>query len=98
MTYTNLGKTGMRVSRICLGTMTFGYTLDEKESRVLMDRALELGINYFDTANVYGAGRSEKIVGEAVRERRDEVVIASKVFWSFKRPKLAGLSRSSLRS
>lgn len=84
MNYTKLGKTGINVSKICLGTMTFGYTIDEKESHVLIQRALELGINFFDTANVYGRGRSEKILGAAIKDRREEVVIASKVFWSFR--------------
>ena len=93
MEYTKLGKTGIRVSRICLGTMTFGYTLDEKESRVLIDRALELGINFFDTANVYGRGRSEEILGAAIKDRREELVIASKVFWSHRHPPAEGLSR-----
>jgi aryl-alcohol dehydrogenase (NADP+) len=93
MKYTLLGKTGIKVSRICLGTMTFGYTLKEKESRVLIDRAIELGINFFDTANVYGGGRSEEIVGAALKERRDQVIIASKVFWSRRQPQAEGLSR-----
>ncbi len=94
MKYTKLGNTGIPVSKICLGTMTFGYTVDEKESNVLLQRALELGINFFDTANVYGRGRSEEILGAAIKERRSEVVIASKVFWSFSQPQAAGLSRS----
>lgn len=94
MEYTLLGKTGIRVSRICLGTMTFGYLLDEKESRSLIERALELGINFFDTANVYGRGRSEEILGAAIKDRRDEVIIASKVFWSHRQPQAEGLSRS----
>ena len=94
MKYTKLGKTGINVSKICLGTMTFGYKVDEKESHVLIQRALELGINFFDTANVYGRGRSEEILGAAIKDRREEVVIASKVFWSFRQPHAAGLSRA----
>jgi aryl-alcohol dehydrogenase-like predicted oxidoreductase len=94
MEYTLLGRTGVKVSRICLGTMTFGYVLDEKESRLLIEKAVELGINFFDTANVYGRGRSEEILGAALKDRRDEVVIASKVFWSHRRPQAEGLSRS----
>jgi diketogulonate reductase-like aldo/keto reductase len=94
MKFTKLGKTGIEVSKICLGTMTFGYTVDEKGSNVLIQRALELGINFFDTANVYGRGRSEEILGTAIKERRADVVIASKVFWSFSQPQAAGLSRS----
>jgi aryl-alcohol dehydrogenase-like predicted oxidoreductase len=94
MEYTLLGKTGIKVSRICLGTMTFGYILEEKESRALIERAIELGINFFDTANVYGGGRSEEILGAALKDRRDEVIIASKVFWSHRQPQAEGLSRS----
>ena len=94
MKFTKLGKTGITVSKICLGTMTFGYTVDEKESNSLIQRALELGINFFDTANVYARGRSEEILGTAIKECRAEVVIASKVFWSFSQPKASGLSRS----
>ena len=67
MKYTKLGKTGITVSKICLGTMTFGYTIDEKKSNALIQRALELGINFFDTANVYGRGRSEEILGTAIK-------------------------------
>lgn len=98
MKYTKLGKTGITVSKICLGTMTFGYTIDEKKSNALIQRALELGINFFDTANVYGRGRSEEILGTAIKERRQEVVIASKVFWSFSQPKASGLSRSFVQN
>ncbi len=94
MKFTKLGKTGINVSKICLGTMTFGYTVDEKESNSLIQRALELGINFFDTANVYARGRSEEILGAAVKERRAGVVIASKVFWSFSQPQAEGLSRA----
>ncbi len=94
MKYTKLGKTGINVSKICLGTMTFGYTVDEKESKMLIRKALEAGINFFDTANVYARGCSEIILGEALKERREEVVIASKVFWSFRPPYTSGLSRS----
>lgn len=94
MQYTTLGKTGMRVSRICLGTMTFGWRVDEATARAIIDRAIALGINFFDTANVYGRGRSEEVLGAAVKDKRDEVIIASKVFWSFKRPDSSGLSRA----
>jgi 1-deoxyxylulose-5-phosphate synthase len=89
MDYINLGKTGLKVSRLCLGCMTYGvpergahpWTLDEEASRPFIARALELGINFFDTANVYSDGTSEEIVGRALRDmaRRDEVVIATKV-------------------
>jgi 1-deoxyxylulose-5-phosphate synthase len=89
MDYINLGKTGLKVSRLCLGCMTYGvpergshpWSLDEEASRPFIARALELGINFFDTANVYSDGTSEEIVGRALRDmaRRDEVVIATKV-------------------
>jgi aryl-alcohol dehydrogenase-like predicted oxidoreductase len=74
--------------------MTFGWLLDEQESRAIIERAIELGINFFDTANIYGRGRSEEILGEALKERREQVVISSKVFWSFRHPQAAGLSRA----
>ena len=89
MEYVKLGRTGMTVSRICLGCMSYGdpaggthpWSLDEEASRPFFIRALELGINFFDTANVYSAGSSEEIVGRALAEltARDEVVIATKV-------------------
>ena len=102
MEYQNLGKSGIKVSRICLGTMTYGSTkwrdwvLDEEESRPFIKRALELGINFFDTADAYSLGVSEEIVGRALKDfaRRDEVVIASKVFFSMgDKPNQGGLSR-----
>src|SRR2546423_10309628 len=90
MDYVRLGQTGLKVSRLCLGCMTFGvpdrgahpWTLDEERSRPIIRRALELGVNFLDTANTYSDGTSEEIVGRAVRDfaRRDEVVIATKVF------------------
>jgi aryl-alcohol dehydrogenase-like predicted oxidoreductase len=89
MDYTNLGATGLQVSRVALGCMSFGdpgrgshpWTLDEEQSRPLIQQALEAGINFFDTANVYSAGSSEEIVGRALAEygHRDELVIATKV-------------------
>jgi aryl-alcohol dehydrogenase-like predicted oxidoreductase len=88
MKYTNLGKTGLKVSRICLGCMSYGlkereWALDEEQSRPFIKRALELGINFFDTANMYGNGASEEVTGRALRDfaKRDEVVIATKVFF-----------------
>lgn len=93
MQYSHLGRTGLVVSRICLGTMTFGWLLAEKEAKALIKRAIDLGINFFDTANIYGRGRSEEILGAAVKDRREEVVISSKVFWSVRQPQAAGLSR-----
>ena len=89
MQYTRLGKTGLNVSRICLGCMSYGvpergthpWSLPEAESRPFIARALELGINFFDTANVYSDGTSEEILGRAVRDfaSRDELVIATKL-------------------
>ncbi len=90
MEYVRLGYTGLKVSRICLGCMSFGvpnniwpWVLDEDQSRTIIKRALELGINFFDTANVYSDGTSEEILGRALKDfaKRDEVVIATKVFF-----------------
>ncbi|MES0361024.1 MAG: aldo/keto reductase [Anaerolineales bacterium] len=102
MHYKNLGKSGLKVSRICLGTMTYGtsqwrdWVLDESESRPFIERALELGINFFDTADAYSLGISEEILGRALKDftRREEVVIASKVFFPMgDKPNQGGLSR-----
>jgi aryl-alcohol dehydrogenase-like predicted oxidoreductase len=102
MQYVNLGKTGLKVSRICLGMMSYGtpqwhdWVLDEQESRPFIRRALEMGINYFDTADLYSNGVSEEVTGRALRDfaRRDEVVIASKVFFpTGEGPNQRGLSR-----
>ncbi len=89
MTHTRLGRTGLKVSRICLGTMTYGskkwrdWVIEEAEARPFFERALELGINFFDTADVYSNGVSEEIVGRAIRALvpdREDVVIATKCF------------------
>jgi aryl-alcohol dehydrogenase-like predicted oxidoreductase len=107
MEYITLGRTGTKVSRICLGCMTFGepgrgrhsWTLPAEESLPIIRRALEAGINFFDTANSYSDGSSEEIVGAALREyaRRDEVVIATKVFNRMKPgPNGGGLSRKAI--
>jgi aryl-alcohol dehydrogenase-like predicted oxidoreductase len=88
MQYVNLGKTGLKVSRLCLGMMTYGtskwrdWVLDEEESRPFVKRALEFGINFFDTADMYSVGVSEEVTGRALRDfaRRDQVIIASKVY------------------
>jgi len=87
MEYTHLGRTGLKISRLCLGTMNFGPETPEEESFAIMDRALDLGINFFDTANVYGgkvgAGATEQIIGRWLAQgggRRDRIVLASKVF------------------
>jgi len=78
MDYVNLGKQGVKVSRLCLGTMMFGGATDEAESIRIMHRALDDGLNFFDTADVYNAGESEVVVGKAIRDRRDQVVLATK--------------------
>jgi len=105
MDYVNFGNTGMKVSRLCLGCMTYGDTswrgwvLDETAARPYLARALELGINFFDTANVYSQGVSEEILGRAMRDmaRRDEVVIATKVHGVMgKSPNQRGLSRKAI--
>jgi len=73
-----LGKTDLRVSRVCLGTMTFGAQADEAAARAMVEFCLDRGVNFFDTANLYNTGASETILGRALRGRRDQVVIASK--------------------
>jgi 1-deoxyxylulose-5-phosphate synthase len=107
MLTTKLGRTGLEVSRICLGCMTFGapdrgmhsWTLDEEKSRPIIRKALEMGINFLDTANTYSDGTSEEIVGRAVKDftRREDVVIATKVFNRMRPgPNGAGLSRKAI--
>jgi len=87
MEYKNLGRTGLRVSRLCLGTMNFGPFTSEADSFKIMDHALELGINFFDTANVYGwktgEGVTENIIGSWISQggaRREQIVLATKVY------------------
>ncbi|MEJ2265803.1 MAG: aldo/keto reductase [Anaerolineales bacterium] len=87
MEYTNLGRTGLKVSRLCLGTMNFGPLTEEEDSHAIMDKTLEAGINFFDTANVYGwktgEGITEKIVGRWLAQgggRREQIVLATKVY------------------
>lgn len=105
MEQVRLGGTGLKVSRLCLGCMTFGsptwrpWVLDEAASRPIIARALELGVTYFDTADMYSQGVGEQVVGRALRDfaRRDEVVIATKVFYPMSdRPNDRGLSRHHL--
>jgi aryl-alcohol dehydrogenase (NADP+) len=106
MEYTNLGSTGLKVSRICLGCMTYGskkwrdWVLDEEASRPFLRRALELGINFFDTADVYSLGVSEEILGRAMKDfgpPRDQVVIATKVYGVMgDAPNQRGLSRKHI--
>jgi 1-deoxyxylulose-5-phosphate synthase len=106
MEYVNLGSTGLKVSRICLGTMTYGskkwreWVLEEKESLPFYRRAIEAGINFFDTADVYSLGASEEITGRALKEygpSRDKIVIATKVFNAMgSDPNQKGLSRKHI--
>src|SRR6266550_3129394 len=105
MDYVRLGSSGLRVSRICLGTMTYGtpswrsWVLDETESRPFFKRAIERGINFFDTADMYSRGASEEVVGRALKAyaSRDQVVIATKAFYAMgDGPNDRGLSRKHL--
>ncbi|HSN86436.1 MAG TPA: aldo/keto reductase [Thermoanaerobaculia bacterium] len=105
MDYINLGRTGLKVSRICLGCMSYGdpawrdWVLSDEDSRPFIHRALELGINFFDTADMYSRGVSEEVVGRALRDfaRRDEVVLATKVFFPLgDGPNNRGLSRKHI--
>jgi aryl-alcohol dehydrogenase-like predicted oxidoreductase len=102
MEYKNLGNSGIKVSRICLGMMTYGtsqwrdWVLDEEDSRPFIQKALEQGINFFDTADAYSLGVSEEVLGRAIKDfaRREEVVIATKVFFAMgEKPNQGGLSR-----
>lgn len=106
MEYTRFGNTGMTVSRLCLGTMTYGtpterwpWALNEEQSRPFIQKALELGFNFFDTADIYTAGASEEVVGRALKDfaKRDEYVIATKVFNPMgPSPNQKGLSRKHI--
>ena len=107
MEYTKLGKTGLEVSRICLGCMTYGdpnkgthaWSLKEEDSRPLLKQAIEAGINFLDTANTYSNGSSEEIVGRAIKDfaRREDIVLATKVFNRMRPgPNGAGLSRKAI--
>lgn len=109
MEYIKLGNTGLDVSRICLGCMGFGdktnwlhsWVLEEEDSRKIIKKAIELGINFFDTANVYSLGVSEEILGRALRDfaNRDEIVIATKVSGQMHEgPNGSGLSRKAIMS
>jgi aryl-alcohol dehydrogenase-like predicted oxidoreductase len=108
MEYTYLGRSGLKVSRICLGSMSFGtpgwldweWVLDEQAAAPFFRRAIELGINFFDTADSYSNGRSEEITGRWLKEyaNRDEIVIATKVFFGAgDRPNRSGLSRKHIQ-
>jgi aryl-alcohol dehydrogenase-like predicted oxidoreductase len=79
MEYRTLGRTGVQVSRLCFGTMSFGGVADEETSAAMFHRCREAGINFFDTANVYADGRSEEILGRLIADCRDEIILTSKV-------------------
>src|ERR1700712_805469 len=107
MEYVKLGRTGLDVSRLCLGCMSYGvpergphpWSLDSDAARPFIKQALDLGINFFDTANVYSDGSSEEIVGRALKDfaRRDEIVVATKVHGVMRaEPNGRGLSRKAI--
>jgi len=104
MEYTTLGETGTTVSKICLGCMSFGdpdwreWVLDEEEGKAMVERALELGVNFFDTANMYSDGESERVLGEALEGHREEAVVATKAYFQIdeSNPNSGGLSRKAI--
>lgn len=105
MDYMKLGRSGLKVSRICLGMMSYGtpewrdWVLDEEDSRPFIQKSLELGINFFDTANAYANGVSEEVTGRALKDfaKRDEIVLATKVFFNYgEKPNQGGLSRKAI--
>ncbi len=94
MHYRRMGNTGLKVSEVCLGTMTFGHGTDEAESKKIVDLAFDAGINFFDTANTYGDGDSEILLGKALKGRRRDAVVATKFFNPFGAgPNDSGMSR-----
>src|ERR1700684_1708936 len=104
MKFTRMGSTGTQVSRLCLGCMSFGgmadWTLNEEASLPIIQKAMEAGINFFDTADVYSRGQSEEILGRSLKSlnvRRDEAVVATRVFNIMDRgPNRGGLSRKHI--
>ncbi|WP_158059322.1 aldo/keto reductase [Halorussus halophilus] len=104
MEYTTLGDTGLEVSRICLGCMSFGdsdwrpWVLDPEDGEEIIERAIDLGINFFDTANMYSNGESERVLGDALEGRRDESVVATKCYFQMddEDPNSGGLSRKAI--
>jgi aryl-alcohol dehydrogenase-like predicted oxidoreductase len=104
MEYTTLGDTGMTVSKICLGCMSFGdsdwreWVLDEEAGKEIVERALELGVTFFDTANMYSNGESERVLGEALAGHREETVVATKGYFQMdeSNPNSGGLSRKAI--
>lgn len=98
MKYVRLGRTGMKVSRICLGCWSYGnhadWALEIDRARPILEKAFDLGINFFDTANVYSSGRSEEILGEVLEDRRSDLILATKVYLNMgEGPNDRGLSR-----
>ncbi len=79
MQYIRLGRTGLKISRLILGSTMFGEVMDDAQAHAVIYRALELGVNTLDTGNIYGAGRAEKIIGRCIRDRRDQIVLCTKV-------------------
>ena len=104
MQYTTLGDTGMEVSRICLGCMSFGssdwrpWVLDEDDAEPIIERAIDLGVNFFDTANMYSNGESERVLGNALEGYREESVVATKCYFQMDEdnPHSGGLSRKAI--
>jgi aryl-alcohol dehydrogenase-like predicted oxidoreductase len=95
--YRNLGRSGLKVSAACLGTMTFGWVTHQTEAARITDMALDAGINFIDTADIYSGGASEEIVGRVLEGKRNRVVIATKVrWWTGQGPHEAGLSRAHI--
>jgi len=97
MEYRRMGRSGLKVSEICLGTMTFGHGTDEAESKRIVDLAFDAGVNFFDTANTYADGQSEVLLGKALQGRRDDAIVATKVFNpTGPRPNDSGMSRVNI--
>ena len=97
MEYRRMGRSGLKVSEICLGTMTFGHGTDRGEAERIVDRAFDAGVNFFDTANGYSNGQSEIMLGEILKGRRQEAIIATKVFNPMgPGPNDSGMSRSHI--
>ena len=99
MEYCNLTRTSLKVSQLCLGTMMFGGQTNEADSISIMDYAFDYGINFFDTANVYNQGESERIVGKGLKGKRDKIILATKVSGAMgNNPNDQGLSRRNIIS
>ncbi len=101
MQYTNLGRTGLKVSRLCLGTMNFGWQTNETDSLSIMDRAFEWGLNFWDTADIYASGKSEEIIGQWFKQgndHREKIVLATKLYIPMAEwPNFGGLSALNIR-